>query len=249
MAVGALARPARLASAEVKKKPNILFFFVDDQGWQDTSEPFWTQRTGLNDTYRTPNMEKLAREGMKFTQAYACAVCSPSRVSLMTGMNAARHKVTNWTLHKDWSPDEEHPTLRLPEWNCNGLSRRRGVNRTVVAETLPELLRRAGYKTIQVGKAHFAADGTPSEDPCELGFDVNIAGHCAGAPGSYRGTRHFARNALQRGSADRQFLRQTACGAERFGRRDPVSDRRRQVVRVDSEREVGVTDGQEVASR
>jgi len=162
-------------------------------GWQDTSEPFWTQRTGLNDKYRTPNMEKLARQGMKFTQAYACAVCSPSRISLMTGMNAARHKVTNWTLHKDWSPDKEHPTLRFPEWNCNGLSRRPGVNRTVVAETLAELLRKAGYKTIHVGKAHFAADGIPSEDPCALGFDVNIAGHCAGAPGSYQGTRNFAR--------------------------------------------------------
>ena len=175
------------------KKPNILFFFVDDMGWQNTSEPFWTQRTGLNDTYKTPNMERLARQGMKFPQAYACAVCSPSRISLMTGMNAARHKVTNWTLYKDWSPDKEHPTLRFPEWNCNGMSRKRGVNRTLVAETLPELLRKAGYTTIHVGKAHFAAHDTPSEDPRTLGFDVNIAGHCAGAPGSYQGTRNFAR--------------------------------------------------------
>jgi len=188
-AVPALADKAGVS----EKKPNILFFLVDDQGWQDTSEPFWTQRTGLNDKYKTPNMEKLARGGMKFTQAYACAVCSPSRVSLMTGMNAARHKVTNWTLHKDWSPDKEHPTLRFPEWNCNGLSRKSGVNRTVVAETLPELLRKAGYKTIHVGKAHFAADKTPSEDPRALGFDVNIAGHCAGAPGSYQGLKNFAR--------------------------------------------------------
>jgi len=74
------------------ERPSILFFFVDDMGWQNTSEPFWTQRTALNETYHTPNMEKLARGGMKFTQAYACAVCSPSRISLMTGMNAARHR-------------------------------------------------------------------------------------------------------------------------------------------------------------
>jgi arylsulfatase A-like enzyme len=188
-----LANSPTVISAETAKRPNILFFFVDDQGWQNTSEPFWTQRTALNDTYHTPNMEKLARQGMKFTQAYACAVCSPSRVSLMTGMNAARHKVTNWTLHKDWSPDKEHPVVRFPEWNCNGLSRKPGVNRTVVAETLPALLRSAGYRTIHVGKAHFAADGTPSEDPCTLGFDVNIAGHCAGAPGSYQGLKNFAR--------------------------------------------------------
>lgn len=193
MAGLALAGRVSLLASETKKKPNILFFFADDMGWQNTSEPFWTQRTRLNDTYKTPNMEKLVRQGMKFPQAYACAVCSPSRISLMTGMNAARHKVTNWTLHKDWSPDKEHPTLRFPEWNCNGLSRRPGVGRTVVAETLPELLRQAGYRTIHVGKAHFAADGTPSEDPCALGFDVNIAGHCAGAPGSHQGTRNFAR--------------------------------------------------------
>jgi len=173
-------------------KPNILFFFVDDMGWQNTSEPFWTKRTVLNETYHTPNMETLAREGMKFTQAYACAVCSPSRISLMTGMNATRHKVTQWTLYRDWSPDKEHPTLRFPQWNCNGMSRKPGCDRTLVAETLPELLRKAGYKTIHVGKAHFAADGTPSEDPRALGFDVNIAGHCAGAPGSYQGLQNFA---------------------------------------------------------
>lgn len=175
------------------EKPNILFFFVDDMGWQNTSEPFWTERTNLNNYYRTPNMEKLARAGMKFTQAYACAVCSPSRISLMTGMNAARHKVTNWTLLKDWSPDKEHPTLDFPKWNCNGMSRSPGTSRTLVADTLPALLQKAGYKTIHIGKAHFAADETPSEDPRTLGFDVNIAGHCAGAPGSYQGLKNFAR--------------------------------------------------------
>lgn len=84
-----------------KQPPNIVFFFVDDMGWQDTSVPFHTSSTKLNRQYYTPNMEQLAKEGMKFTQAYACAVCSPSRISLMTGMNAARHRVTNWTLRKN----------------------------------------------------------------------------------------------------------------------------------------------------
>lgn len=181
------------ALAQRAERPNILFFFVDDMGWQDTSEPFWKDVTPLNKRYRTPNMERLARQGMKFTQAYATPVCSPSRISLMTGMNAARHKVTNWTLYKDWTPDKEHPTLEMPTWNCNGLSQRPGVTRTVVTKTLPALLQEAGYWTIHVGKAHFAADGTPSEDPKALGFDVNIAGHAAGAPGSYQGLRNFKR--------------------------------------------------------
>ncbi|HLT51910.1 MAG TPA: sulfatase-like hydrolase/transferase, partial [Arenibacter sp.] len=88
-------------SEKEASRPNIVLFFVDDMGWQDTSVLFWNQRTASNDLYQTPNMERLAKEGMKFTQAYATAVCSPSRISLMTGMNAARHRVTNWTLHKD----------------------------------------------------------------------------------------------------------------------------------------------------
>lgn len=76
------------------QRPNIVLFLVDDMGWQDTSLPFWTERTHYNDTYHTPNMERLAAQGKMFTQAYACSVSSPTRVSLFTGMNAARHRVT-----------------------------------------------------------------------------------------------------------------------------------------------------------
>ncbi|HRX13362.1 MAG TPA: sulfatase, partial [Draconibacterium sp.] len=53
------------------KKPNIIFFLVDDMGWQETSVPFWTEKTELNKRYKTPAMETLAAKGMKFTQAYA----------------------------------------------------------------------------------------------------------------------------------------------------------------------------------
>lgn len=173
-------------------KPNIIFFFVDDMGWQDTSVPFYTEKTKLNDTYFTPNMERMADEGMKFTQAYACAVCSPSRISLMTGMNAARHQVTNWTLRKDKSPDPKHEIISPPEWNMNGLSPNEEINRTINAVTLPQLLKEAGYRTIHVGKAHFGAVGTPGENPLNLGFDVNIGGHAAGGPGSYYGKYNFS---------------------------------------------------------
>jgi Sulfatase len=57
-------------------KPNIIFFLVDDMGWQETSVPFWKEKTMLNERYHTPNMEILASQGMKFTQAYACPLCS-----------------------------------------------------------------------------------------------------------------------------------------------------------------------------
>lgn len=179
--------------------PNIVLFFVDDMGWQDTSVPFWTQRTAYNDIYQTPNMERLAQEGMKFTQAYATAVCSPTRVSLMTGMNAARHRVTNWTLYKDRLQPMEtnHKTLEFPEWNVNGLSPVAGIDKAVHATPLPQLLKEAGYYTIHAGKAHFGAIGTPGADPLNLGFEVNIGGHAAGAPGSYLGSENFG-NGLEK---------------------------------------------------
>jgi arylsulfatase A-like enzyme len=174
------------------QKPNIVLFLVDDLGWQDTSEPFYVRRTPLNDRYKTPNFERLARRGVKFTQAYACCVCSPTRVSLMTGMSAARHRVTNWTLRRNEATDAVHPTLDLPAWNVNGMCPVPGVERTAYATPLPALLREAGYATIHCGKAHLGAVGTPAADPCSIGFDVNIAGHAAGAPGSYLGVHDFS---------------------------------------------------------
>ncbi|HSH20704.1 MAG TPA: sulfatase [Draconibacterium sp.] len=174
------------------EKPNIIFFLVDDMGWQETSVPFWKEKTMLNERYQTPAMETLAAKGMKFTQAYACPLCSPTRVSLMTGMNAARHAVTNWTLRKNISPDNKHNILEIPQWNVNGLSPLDGIENTYVAKTLPMMLRDAGYKTIHAGKAHWGAKDTPGENPENLGFDVNIAGHCAGGPGSYYGKYNFS---------------------------------------------------------
>lgn len=57
---------------EPLEKPNIILFLVDDMGWQDTSVPFWQEKTPINQGFRTPNMEKLGARGMKFTSAYAC---------------------------------------------------------------------------------------------------------------------------------------------------------------------------------
>lgn len=59
-----------------EKQPNIIVFMVDDMGWQDTSVPFWTEKTPFNAIYQTPNMERLASQGMKFTQAYSNSVCT-----------------------------------------------------------------------------------------------------------------------------------------------------------------------------
>ncbi len=173
-------------------RPNVLLFLVDDMGTQDTSEPFFfdgegrPRRTPLNERYRTPNIERLAGQGIKFTQAYACSVCTPTRVSIMTGMNSARHRVTTWT-HPDVPQDtgsNQVKQLRAPAW------RTAGVDETDI--TLPRLLQEAGYRTIHCGKAHFGSNGTFGGDPRDLGFDVNIAGHGAGGPGSYHGKHDFS---------------------------------------------------------
>lgn len=176
------------------QKPNIIVFLVDDMGWQDTSLPFWKKVTKLNKKYHTPNMERLAREGVKFTNAYACAVCTPSRVSLISGMNAARHRVTNWTRFKDKkSTYNGHKTLNEPEWNVNGAIMHQTAPYSVfVPQPLPKVLHDNGYKTIHVGKAHFGSYGTEGADPRNLGFDVNVAGHAAGQPASYYGEDRYA---------------------------------------------------------
>lgn len=175
-----------------QKQPNILLFFLDDMGWMDSSVPFGDSIYPLNKRYHTPNMERLAREGMKFTNAYATPVCTPSRTSLLTGMNAARHRVTNWT-----SPLRDHPTdqaddeFSRADWNFNGLAGLTATPHAVQATTLPMLLRDAGYYTVHVGKAHWGSAGTPGANPYNLGFLVNIAGHAAGHPQSYQGMDNY----------------------------------------------------------
>lgn len=179
------------AMAADESRPNIILFMVDDMGWQDTSLPFHSERTALNERYHTPNMERLAAMGVKFTSAYACSISSPTRCSLLTGMNQARHRVTNWTLQKDKQEDEPNNTLDMPAWNVNGIQPVAGVPRTAVATSFVKLLRQNGYHTIHCGKAHFGAIGTPSADPTTFGFDVNICGHAAGGLASYLGENRY----------------------------------------------------------
>lgn len=194
--VSAIFKNKKTVEEGVSENPNIIFFLVDDLGWQDVSEPFWTEKTVLNEKYNTPNVEKLADEGMKFTNAYASCVCSPTRVSGLTGMNAARHRVTNWTLRKDKPYEPEDDVLIFPDWNYNGVQAVDTIKNSVYATPLPQILKDNGYFTIHCGKAHFGAIGTPGANPENLGFDVNIAGHAAGAPQSYYGLDNYGNDSL-----------------------------------------------------
>jgi arylsulfatase A-like enzyme len=179
-------RTATVRVAAGPPRPNVVFFFVDDMGWQDTSVPFHHDASGnpvvtpLNRRYRTPAMESLAARGMKFTRAYSMSVCSPSRVSWMTGLNSSRHHVTNWTnvINVDNSENSTTSHRSPAAWKTEGLPQ--------AQTTLPALLREAGYRTIHAGKAHFG-NSAYAKDPRNTGFDLNIAGSEIGHPGSYSG--------------------------------------------------------------
>lgn len=170
---------------EQKQQPNIVVFLVDDMGVMDTSVPFLTDAQGkpkrypLNDYYITPSMERLAKQGVRFNNFYAMSVCSPTRISIMTGQNAARHHATNWINPVKNNRGPQGP----PEWNWEGL------NKDDI--TLARLLQKKGYETIHVGKGHFGARDFPGANPSNLGFDVNIAGASFGAPGSYYGEKKY----------------------------------------------------------
>ena len=169
------------AYAAAQDRPNIVVFLVDDMGLMDTSVPFDTDANGraithpLNSWYHTPNMERLAEQGIRFSTFYAQSVSSPSRTSLMTGQNAARHRTTNWIN----SESNNRTTYGPQEWNWDGISSE--------TPTYPKILHEAGYRTIHVGKAHFGRIGSEGEDPRNVGFDVNIGGNSIGQPGSYYG--------------------------------------------------------------
>ena len=166
------------------EKPNIILFLVDDMGWQDTSVPFGTTTTPFNERYQTPAMEELAARSMLFTNAYSASpVCTPTRTSIMTGQSPGRTRISYWTLYPNKDTSRNHPRLAAPKWRMEGLQ--------ASDQTLPKQLQAAGYRTIHAGKAHFGAVGTPGADPTQLGFDVNIAGHGPGGPGSYYGTHDF----------------------------------------------------------
>ncbi len=184
MMFGPLLLGATLLATSPEANPNVVVVLVDDLGWQDTSVPFHDERTPFNDRYHTPNMERLAREGALFTDGYASApVCTPTRASLLTGRSPARNRITYWTFDRNTDTTRRNPSLEAPAWNLNGVQP--GV------PLLPELLRSKGYRTIHAGKAHWGAHDTAGADPQALGFDVNIAGHASGAPGSYLGTHRF----------------------------------------------------------
>ncbi len=178
---------AYATTAFAAKAPNIMVFLIDDMGVMDTSVAFLTDKNGkakrypLNDFYRTPGMERLANQGIRFNQFYAMSVCSPTRISILTGQNAARHRATNWINPWNDNAGKNGP----PKWNWTGLGKS--------DVTLPRLLAGSGYRTIHVGKAHFGPEEHDGAEPLNLGFDINVGGASFGAPGSYYAEKNYGK--------------------------------------------------------
>lgn len=150
-----------------EKRPNFVFVLADDLGWRDLGCYGST-------FYETPNLDRLAVTGMRFTQAYAaCCVCSPTRASIMTGKYPARLHLT------DYIPGARRGKLNPAPY----------LHELPLAEvTLAEALREAGYATAFVGKWHLGARGFYPEDQ---GFDVNAGGCEKGSPPSYFSPYHI----------------------------------------------------------
>lgn len=193
----AQAQPENVATPATPDQPNIIIFLVDDMGLMDTSLPFLVDANGaperhpLNDLYRTPNMERLAAQGVRFSTFYAQSVCSPTRISILTGQNAARHRTTAWIAAERNNRGPFGP----PDWRWTGIA--------ADDVTLARVLQADGYRTIHIGKAHLGCNDVPGADPRNLGFDVNIAGNAFGQPGSYFGEDGYGHI---RGNASRAVL-------------------------------------------
>jgi arylsulfatase A-like enzyme len=134
--------------------PNVVLIVADDFGWTDLG-------CYGSDLYQSPNIDGLARDGMRFTANYsACTVCSPTRAALMTGKYPARLHIT------DWIPGQmpENPKLIVPDF-----TKQLPLKEVTIAEKLKE----TGYATASIGKWHL---GGEAFYPDKQGFDINIAG-------------------------------------------------------------------------
>lgn len=150
--------------------------------------------------YETPNIDRLATQSVRFTNAYAsCPVCSPTRASILTGKYPARVGVTDWIPGRAQWPASR--LLKLP------FRQELPLEETTIAEALKPL----GYATASIGKWHL---GGPSFYPETQGFDLNVAGTQRGSPASYFGP--FDLPNLQGGTKDEYLNDRLTDAAETF---------------------------------
>jgi arylsulfatase A-like enzyme len=191
--LAALAGGAVTAAAAGTGRPNIILMLLDDLGWRD----FGCYGSTFHET---PHLDRLAREGVRFTNAYAaCPVCSPTRASILTGKYPARLHLTDWIPgRKQW------PAARL-------LTPAFEQQLPLKEITIPEMLKPLGYRTASIGKWHLGGEGFGPENQ---GFDLNVGGDQRGSPRSYFGP--FDMPNLKGGAKDDYLTEKLTEAAERF---------------------------------
>ncbi|MFP6899622.1 MAG: sulfatase-like hydrolase/transferase, partial [Opitutales bacterium] len=144
-------------------RPNVLFIFLDDFGWKDAGYMG-------SDFYETPHLDKLAAEGMIFSDAYSCAAnCAPARACLLSGQYTPRHEIYNVGTGPRGNA-KHRKLLHVPGTNT--------LREDIV--TWAHCIQKAGYETATMGKWHL------SKDPLPYGFDLNVGGtHSGGPPRGY----------------------------------------------------------------
>jgi arylsulfatase A-like enzyme len=173
LALALLLSPATPLGADEPRPPNFLFILIDDLGWRDLGCYGST-------FYQTPHIDRLAGQGIRFTNAYAaCSVCSPTRASILTGQYPARLHLTDYLTGR---PPKD-ARLQVPDWTPY-------LRRDAL--TIPAVLKTAGYNSALIGKWHLGGSrewGAPAEAedalPERRGFDLNIAGSHYGQPPDY----------------------------------------------------------------
>jgi arylsulfatase A-like enzyme len=150
-----------LASASPGPKRNFVLILADDLGARDLA-------CYGNRNVSTPHLDRLARDGARFTNAYAaCPVCSPTRASILTGRYPVRTGVTDWIPGR---PSDPHGPVTTP---------RTATELRLEETTIAEALKPAGYRSASIGKWHLGGEGFL---PPQQGFDVNIGGNHTGSP-------------------------------------------------------------------
>jgi len=166
------AKELKARSARASPK-NILFILADDLGWSDTT------LYGMTTFYQTPNLERLAKRGMKFTRAYSASpLCSPTRSAILTGLSPARTGITTPNCHL---PEVVLETSLGESAASNQLTIQPKTPTRLKTEyrTLAESLKDAGYVTGHFGKWHL---GPEPYSPLQQGFDVDIPHHPGPGP-------------------------------------------------------------------
>ncbi len=176
------------AGRPANEKLNFILILIDDLGWMDTgcyaSDPALREPSKF---YETPNIDRLAAAGMRFTDGYAaCAVCSPTRAAVMTGRYPARLGVTDWIRARFQGgkipPNKKNPTEYVSGKNKELLCPPNALWMELDEITIAEALKPAGYTSCHIGKWHLGADDWY---PDKQGFDFNIGGCDFGQPPSY----------------------------------------------------------------